>query len=214
MRRAWRIALTTAGIACGYLIGRGVLAWFAERRRREVFPAEQSDALLNPLRSRLMPARKTLERFQLTEGHTVLEVGPGPGFFTVEASRIVGPAGRIICLDLQRGMIERLNARLAEADVRNADALVGDAMRLPLRDASVNRAFLVTVLGEIPDMPAALGELRRVLVPGGVLAIDETLRDPDYVRLSTLREMCAAAGLEEAAYHRSPLGYTACFRRA
>lgn len=215
MARLFRIALVAAGIASGYLIVKGALAWMAERRRQQVFPAKDANALLNPLRGVIMPVGRTLQRFQLGAGQTVLEIGPGPGYYSVEASRIVGQGGRLVCLDIQRDMIERLRARLEEAGAAgNAALLAGDAMHLPLRDASVDRAYLVTVLGEIPDAGAALSELRRVVRTGGILGIEESFGDPDYVRLGRLRGLCAAAGFEQIARYRNPLGYTACFRAA
>jgi ubiquinone/menaquinone biosynthesis C-methylase UbiE len=213
MGRFVRIALIVAGVVSGYYLVRLARAYLAERRLPEAFPAEKADDLLNPLRAVFMPARKTLARFDLDRGQTVLEVGPGPGYYTIEASRIVGPSGRLLCLDVQRGMIERLNSRLTEKDAgENVHSIVSDAMHLPLRSGTVDRVFLVTVLGEIPQPQAALVELRRVLADGGVVAIDETLRDSDYVRIRKLRKMCAEAGFVQIAHRRSPLGYTACFR--
>ena len=67
---------------------------------------------------------------------------------------------------------------------------VADAMHLPLATASVDRAFLVTVLGEVPDPDAALAELRRVLKPGALLGFCESLGDPDIVFLGKLRNLC------------------------
>ena len=213
MGRIARIALVIAGVVSGYYVIRLIKEYLGERGQREVFSSDRADDLLNPLRSILMPARRTLAKFDLADGHTVLELGPGPGYHTIEASRIVGARGRVVCLDIQRGMIERLISRLHEASTgANVRAIVGDATRLPLGDETIDRAYLVTVLGEIPDPVAALSELRRVLTAAGVLAIDETMRDSDYVRLKAMRKMCADAGLVQAAHHRSPLGYTALFR--
>lgn len=215
MRCVIRIALVITGVVSGYYVLRLITEYLGERRQREVFSADRADDLLNPLRSIFMPARKTLERFDLAEGRTVLEVGPGPGYYTIEASRIVGESGRVLSLDIQRGMIKRLTARLQDAGVdANVRPIVGDAMHLPLRSGMVDRVYLVTVLGEIPEPPAALAELRRVLAHGGLLAIDETMRDPDYVRVDALRKMCADAGFTQIAHHRSLLGYTALFRGA
>jgi ubiquinone/menaquinone biosynthesis C-methylase UbiE len=209
--RALRIAAIVVGVVSGYYAIKLIRDYSRERRRPEVFSADRADDLLNPLRAVFMPAGKTLKRFNLREGQTALELGPGPGFYTVEASQIVGTHGRLVCLDVQRGMIERLVARIGDG-AGNVAPLVGDAMRLPLRDATIDRAFLVTVLGEIPDATAALAELRRVLAPDGMLAIDETMRDSDYVRVGKLQKMCAEAGFVQIARHRSLLGYTVCFR--
>ena len=208
MRRLLGPAL--AGLI-GIAVARAVSVWLAERRKREVFPASQARMLLNPLRQRLMPVAKTLERFGLAPGQTVLELGPGPGYYSLEASRVIGPTGRLLCLDLQRGMLDILAGRLAGAGGRNTALVVADATRLPLQPASVDRAFLVTVLGEVPDQSAALDELRRVLKPGGLLGFSESLGDPDIVFLGKLRTLCRDHGFEEVARYGNPLAYTAVF---
>jgi len=186
--------------------------WLRERYGRGgPFPASQAGALLNPLRGPIQPARECLESFGVYRGQTVLELGPGPGYFTIEATRIVGPNGRVVCIDIQREMLAILRRRLRDHGVTNAHPLTGDATRLPLADGAVDVAFLVTVLGEIPDRPAALLELRRVLRLGGVLAVMETLRDPDYVLEATLSDLCRACGFAPLAHTRQLLGYTMTF---
>jgi ubiquinone/menaquinone biosynthesis C-methylase UbiE len=167
--------------------------------------------LITPLRSLVHPVRESLESFGVAPGQTVLELGPGPGYFTIEAARIVGPDGQVLCLDLQPGMLGLLRGRLAEAGVTNAQLVVADAQRLPLADGSVSGAFLVTVLGEVPDRVAALRELRRVLRPGGVLAFMETLTDPDYMLEDTTRDLCRALGFQPRSHDRRLLGYIMTF---
>jgi len=78
------------------------------------------------------------------------------------------------------------------------EAHVADAYHLPLDDGSVDRAFLVTVLPEIPDQARALAELHRVIKPGGLLSITEEFFDPDYpFAFETVRRVEAAGfGLE------------------
>jgi len=192
-----------------------VFVWIRERYGRGgPIPVSQAGMLLHPLRGWLQPVRPVLDKFGLRPGATVLELGPGPGYFSVEAARIVGPEGRIVCLDLQPGMLQMLAGRLGEASVRNACPLAGDATRLPLAAASVDAAFLVTVLGEIPDRPQALAELRRVLKPGGVLSFSESLTDPDYVFQASLRDLCRAMGFRELSCSGERLGYTMTFAAA
>lgn len=211
MGRLSRAILLIGGVASGYFVVRLALAWRRERRQQNVFPASEASTLLNPLRGVIMPAGRTLDRFGVGSGKVVLEVGPGPGYYSIEASRRVGPGGRLICLDLQRDMIELLRARLAEA-ATSAETGVADATRLPLSDDSIDVAFFVTVLGEVPEPEAALAEMRRVLKPGGRLGLGESMGDPDYIRLGKLREMCGRAGFVEAACHHDVLGYTITFR--
>lgn len=211
MGRALRVVLLTAAILAGYLAVRGVTAWRAERRRKTVYPAEEAAALLHPARRLIMPVAKALQRFRIAPGQTVLEAGPGPGYYTVDAARIVGHEGRILCLDIQRGMLEFLRDRLDVEEIRNVDLVVADAQHLPLRTGAVDTAFLVTVLGEVPDPALAVAELRRVIKPGGSLGFSESFGDPDYVRAGTLRGLCSAAGFAEKGHWRDALGYTSRF---
>lgn len=108
-------------------------------------------------------------------------------------------------------MIGVLRQRLEEQQVANAHPMVGDAVNLPLADSSVDVAFLVAVLGEVPDRPGAMAELRRVLRPGGVVSFMETLTDPDYMFQDSLRDLCRASGFDILDHSRQFLGYTMCF---
>jgi len=199
-------------VALWALLSLYVFVWIRERYGRGgPIPVSQAGTLLHPLRGWLQPVRPILDKFGLERGATVLELGPGPGYFSVEAARIVGPGGRIICLDIQPGMLQMLAGRLEEASVTNAQPLAGDATRLPLADGSVDAAYLVTVLGEIPDRVQALRELQRVLKPGGVLSFSESLTDPDYVFQASLRDLCRAMGFRELSCSGERLGYTMTF---
>ncbi len=186
--------------------------WMRERYSRGgPIPVTQALQLLNPLRRFIHPVSGSLREFRLKEGDTVLELGPGPGYFTIEASRIVGDAGRVVSLDIQPGMLEILHARLIDQGIDSGGLIVGDATTLPLADDSCDCAYAVTVLGEIPDRPAALAELRRVLKPGGALAIMESINDPDYMLQEATSDLCRASGFELISQHRQRLGYSMVF---
>jgi len=152
-------------------------------------------------RKRVQPPGKVLNQVGLEPGTTVLELGPGTGYFTPEAARRLGPEGRLICLDIAPSSLERLRDKVDRLGLTTVLPCIGDAQRLPLADGSIDQAFLVAVLGEIPDPGRALGELHRVLRPGGVLAVTEFLPDPDYALWQTVQRQVEPCGfrLEERA---------------
>jgi len=218
IRRIIRSAATGARIvalawsAVSAVAALGVFLWLRERYGRGgPFPARDALSLLNPQRRRLHPIDASLRFFRIEPGDTVLELGPGPGYFTIEAARLVGPEGRVVCVDVQPGMVEVLAERLRRERAERARSIVGDATRLPLADRSIDAAFLVFVLGEIPDRPAALAELRRVLKPGGVLSVMETLTDSDYQLEASVTDLCRAFGFTELDRRAQRLGYARCF---
>ena len=109
-------------------------------------------------------------------------------------------------------MLDHVMRRAEERGVQNIAPTLGDAQSLPYGDASFDAAYLVTVLGEIPDPDAALAELTRVLRPDGRLVVGELFGDPHMVRLSNLRERAGRLGFELERRAGSPLAYFARFK--
>ncbi len=104
---------------------------------------------------------------------------------------------------------------MAEARRRgysNVLATRGSGAALPFPDRRFDAAYLVSVLGEIPEPAAALAELRRILKPGGRLVIGEICLDPDFPRFGWLVEEALARGLRLERRSGSTLAYFAEFR--
>lgn len=154
------------------------------------------------LRSMLAPA----------PGDRVLEVGPGTGYYALPAARWLEPNGSLDILDLQQQMLDRTMRRARGLGITNILPARGDASSLPYPDGSFDAAYLVATLGEIPDQEGALGELRRVLRPGGRLVVGEGVPDPHMAPFGRLRERAEAAGLRFERRLGGRLGYFACFR--
>ncbi|MGE5291007.1 MAG: class I SAM-dependent methyltransferase [Micromonosporaceae bacterium] len=107
-------------------------------------------------------------------GERVLEIGPGTGHALAALARVVGPAGRVTGVDLSARMLARSRRGAARAGYASRIGLIqGDAHRLPLRAAVFDAVFMSFVLELIdtPQIPALLEECRRVLRPGGRLAV-------------------------------------------
>ncbi|MBN1322121.1 MAG: methyltransferase domain-containing protein, partial [Thermoleophilia bacterium] len=150
--------------------------------------------MFHPVRRLTLPPKRLVRRLRLRPEYTVLEVGSGPGYFSVEVARAV-PRGKLILLDLQQEMLDMAMKRIEDAGSVGVEYLCGDATSLPLDDASVDIAFMVGVLGEVPDRMTALCEIHRVLRPGGMLSLTEReLGNPHSVAVSDLVRMAEDAG--------------------
>lgn len=170
--------------------------------------------LSSRVRKAMQPPWEVVERSGIQPGMAVLELGPGPGTFTLEAARRVGPQGKVIAVDIEPKMIDKLRDAAARAEVTNVETHVADAYHLPVADGSVDVAFMVTVLAEIPDRQRALAEIRRVLKPDGLLSISELFTDPDYPRQSTVIQWCQQARFYLVGVHGNWFNYTLNFGQA
>ena len=146
-------------------------------------------------------------------GDTVLEVGPGTGYYTLPVAAWLASGGGLHVVDVQQEMLDHTMRRAREAEITNIEPRLGDARALPYDGATFDAAYLVTVLGEVPDQDAALRELRRVLKPEGRLVVGELFGDPHMVGEASLRRRATAAGLRFERRIGPRFGYFAVLRK-
>lgn len=164
------------------------------------------------LESRLMEnvagPEAIIQRAGIQPGMRVLDAGCGPGRMSVPLAAYLGQDGRLVALDIQEGMLDRLRRRLEKRNLDNVELIQGGLGFGLAGTERFDRALLITVLGEIPDQSAALAELHRALVPGGILSVTEVLPDPHYQRLAKVRRLGEEAGFQPELIHQSWRSYT------
>jgi SAM-dependent methyltransferase len=136
---------------------------------------------------------RLIDRARLVPGSTVLDVGCGPG---TTLALLASAGHRSIGIDFSPALA-------ADATARQAAALTGDAEHLPLRGASADAALIECVLSALPDKERAIGEVARVLRPGGMLLLsDMTLAAefPEPLNGTLAWVVCAAGALSPAGY--------------
>lgn len=127
-------------------------------------------------RAKLAEALAPVRRWLLAElaprpGDTVLELSAGPGDTGFEAAGMVGERGRLLSTDFSPPMVEVARRRGADLGLENVDYRVIDAERIDLEDDSVDGVLCQSGYMLMADPAAALAETRRVLRPGGRLAL-------------------------------------------
>ena len=140
----------------------------------------------NPLRRKIQPPSEMPIRHNIEPGMIVLEVGPGNGRYTIETARRVGNAGKVIAIDIEPKMIERVSQRAQAEGITNLEVKVANVHNLPFEEGTFDAICMIAVISEIPQPERALNEFNRVLKPSGILAFSELLTDPDYPLARTL----------------------------
>jgi ubiquinone/menaquinone biosynthesis C-methylase UbiE len=162
---------------------------------------------------RVAGTQTTLDHIGLRPGERGLDVGCGPGRLTLPAARRVGSNGSIVALDVQPDMLTHVQHHAAREGLSNISFRLADIAgdkNLPAEN-NFDRAWLVTVLGEIPNRQAALRNIYRLLKSGAVLSITEIFGDPHYQRRQTVLELAQEAGFVPSEFWGSPLSYTQNF---
>ncbi|MCI0382353.1 MAG: methyltransferase domain-containing protein [Chlamydiae bacterium] len=179
----------------GILIG--ILWRFSSRRWKLPCPTWLSwlVELDNPF-TKNNRANTIIEYLDLKSGMNVLDVGCGPGRLTLPISKKIDPKGKVTALDMQQGMLNRVQEKAEATGLQNIHYLhakIGDGK---LEHSQYDRALLVTVLGEIPDQESGLKEIYNSLKPGGILAITEVIFDPHFQRKSRVLQLCKKVGFQ------------------
>ena len=192
---AWRFASRRWSLPCPYWLG-----WLIENRFTDAFAGNLGSGFI-------------LKHLNIEPGMNILDVGAGCGRITLPAAKQVLPGGEVAALDIQEPVLRTLKERAAAAGLTNIRIIHGGTGEGRLQPGIFDRALLVTVLGEIPDREAALGELFTVLKPGGILSITESLIDPHYQRRRTVRRIASSVGFKEVEYFGSWLSFTIHFMK-
>ena len=143
--------------------------------RRHTCPVWVGYVLANPLRALFQNPQRILGP-HITPGMQVLDLGSAMGFFSLPLARLVGPGGRVVCVDLQQKMLDSLLRRARRANLR--DRIEARLSRtdslciIDLRD-QIHFALLFAVIHEIVDPARVFSEVHDVLRPKGRILIAE-----------------------------------------
>ncbi|HEY3353567.1 MAG TPA: methyltransferase domain-containing protein [Polyangia bacterium] len=155
--------------------------------------------LASPIR-RLFEQPEKLLGPHVRPGMTVLDVGCGFGFFSLPLARLVGPSGRVLCLDVEPRAIAGLTRRARAAGLaERIEARVCEPRALGLADraGTVDLVLVMHALHELEDLPGFLAQATALLEPAGRMLLVEPPGHVTPERFAAELQACRAAGLRE-----------------
>lgn len=147
----------------------------SQNKKSHVCPWWIGYFLLIPWRRFIHDSKLILSPY-VREGMTVLEIGPGMGYFSLTLAQLVGPHGRVICVDVQEKMLEKLKKRAQKAGMLDRITAVRaseQSLLIQEFEGKVDFALAFAVAHEVPDQPKLFEEIHRAIQPGALLLLSE-----------------------------------------
>lgn len=138
-----------------------------------------------------------LKELRLKPGMIACDMGCGNGFYSLRMAKQVAPRGRVLGVDIQPEMLRLLEARAAEQDIENVDAILGGIYDPKLPRGKVDLILCVDVYHEFSYPEKMLKAMRAALKPDGVVVLAEYREEDPNVPIKPLHKMSKKQILKE-----------------
>jgi ubiquinone/menaquinone biosynthesis C-methylase UbiE len=141
-------------------------------RNNRVCPVERAGSLDSKIRRWFQNPQKILRPY-IEEGMTVLDVGCGPGFFSIDMAQMVGKSGRVIASDLQEGMLQKVRNKIEETELEKRITLHKCEKNKIGVTERVDFVLLFYMVHEVPNKKEFFNEIGTILKQNGQVLIVE-----------------------------------------
>ena len=156
--------------ACFLIRERKIMA--RQQDQHKICPVEAAGSFDSPIRRFLQPPGKLLKPY-ITQGMFVLDVGSGPGYFTIEIARLLNGHGKVVAVDLQQGMLDKIALKISNSGLEDLIKLhrcKEDSMDL---EGAFDFILAFYIVHEVPNHKKLFGELASLLKPSGRILLAE-----------------------------------------
>ena len=143
-----------------------------KEKKQRICPVEIAGGLDNSFRKLLQNPQKLLNQY-ISEGMTVLDLGCGPGFFSIEIAKMLCDSGKVIAADLQEGMLEKVNQKIKGTELEQRIAIHKCEDNKIGVTENVDFVLAFYMIHEVPNQDKLFGELKSILKPNGKIYIIE-----------------------------------------
>jgi ubiquinone/menaquinone biosynthesis C-methylase UbiE len=144
----------------------------SNEKNKRICPVEYAGGLDNSIRRLFQNPGKILKPY-ISMGMTVLDLGCGPGFFTIEIAKMLKDSGKVIAADLQEGMLEKVTKKIKGTELEQRISIHKcQEDRIGVTE-NVDFVLVFYMIHEVPDQDNLLRELKSILKPEGKIFIIE-----------------------------------------
>ena len=174
-------------------------------RARDIAPASENAAFFDRLeRDKEEQPDRLIEALDISRGATVADIGSGTGYFTWRLAERVGPAGKVLAVDVQQQMLDLTRVAVEKRKLQNVDYVLATDNDPRLPDAALDLVFIAYAYHEFADPGRVMAAVRRSLKPGGRVVILEYAKESNIAPASPIHKM----SFEEIRREIEPVGFT------
>jgi len=183
-----------------------------ERERNRVCPVELASSLDSKIRRWLQNPRTILSPY-VREGMTVLDIGCGPGFFSLEMASMVGASGKVISADMQEGMLEKLSTKIRGTELEGRITCVRCKQHAINITEQVDFILAFYMVHEVPDKSSFFKQLKTILQHNGTfLLVEPKMFHVSRDEFAQTIKTAESTGFKSSAGPKLPLSWSAILR--
>lgn len=143
-----------------------------KKNKHDICPVEKAGGLDNRLRRIFQNPAKILSP-HIKNGMTLLDVGCGPGFFTIDMANLTGETGHVYAADIQEVMLDILRNKIVNIEIRNRITPINYAELRHVKGVQADFALAFYMVHEVKNKPEFFGDILGLLKDNGRLLIVE-----------------------------------------
>ena len=173
------------------------------RQIAPVMSAAYADWLIRPERDVEEQPDRVVKALKIPKGATAVDLGAGVGYFTWRLAKQVGPKGRVLAVDIQQGMIDRLRRNLVEKGIHNVEVILANEEDPHLPIGEVDLVLMVDVYHELQQPEKTIEHVRRSLKSDGRLVLVEYRKEDPAIPINPLHKMT----VQQVRSELEPMGF-------
>jgi len=171
---------------------------------RDIAPATENAAFFNrPDRDTAERTEQLMNALEIRRGARVADIGSGTGYFTWRLAQRVGPAGKVLAVDVQQRMLDLTRAAVAQRKLANVEYVLASESDPRLPEKAFDLVFIAYAYHEFADPDRVMAAVRRSLKPGGRVVVLEYAKESNIAPASPLHKM----SFEEIRREIEPMGF-------